>query len=89
MSFVNPSSPISPTARAALEKRTAAINSTNADLDRCEAKYKRLVEGLCDTEFYALLTIIIREGLVRDCVGEEKNAQFVERLIGLHAEGKR
>jgi len=89
MSFINPSGPISPAARAALEKRASALKATSADLDACEAKYKRLVENLSDTEFYALLTIVIREGIVRDCVGEEKNKQFVERLIELHAQGGR
>ena len=89
MSLINPNGALSPTAKAALEKRTDAVKRTSADLDQCEAKYKRLVESLCDTEFYALMAIVVREGLVRDCVGEEKNKRFIERLIELHSEGKR
>jgi hypothetical protein len=89
MSPIDPAGPISPSARAALEARTAAVRSTRADLDQCEAKYKRLLENLCDTEFYALMGLVVQEGLIRDCVGQEKNRRFIERLVGLHAEGKR
>jgi hypothetical protein len=86
---IDPSSPISPPAKLALEKRTAALKSTRGDLDRYDATYKRLVEGLCDTEFYALLAVVVREGVVRNCVGEEQNKRFIEHLVDLHAEGKR
>jgi hypothetical protein len=85
----DPSSSISPTARTAIEKRNAAVSSTRADLERCDAKYKRLVEGLCDTEFYALMGIVVREGVVRNCVGEEQNKRFIEQLVDLHAQGQR
>ena len=73
--------PISPPAKAALDKRNAAVDRAARRLDAFQTKYTALVRALSDTEFRGLLVAVSKEAIVRSPDSDPNSKAWIEQLI--------
>jgi anti-sigma factor RsiW len=71
---------ISPPARAALEKRIAAMQRADKRAESFRKTYQPIVAALSETEFRGILMAVSEEAVVRQAIGEGKE-KWHERLI--------